>query len=110
MLEPMDDEELEKLREEKLDELQDEGEEDARENRKKQVKQLAAQYLTKDAKSRLGNIRAADPEKAHALETQIARLGQAGQVDRVTDEQLKEILKSLQKDRKGKESNISFRR
>ncbi|MFB6204029.1 MAG: DNA-binding protein [Candidatus Nanohaloarchaea archaeon] len=105
MLETMDDEELEKLREEKLEEMQ-EGEEE-REDRQEQVKQMAAQYLTKKARERLGNIRAADPQKAQALETQIARLGRAGQVDKVTDEQLKEILRSLGGD---KESNISFRR
>lgn len=104
----VDEDELDKLREEKMEQLEDQ--EESRERQQEQVKQMASQYLTKEARSRLGNIRAAKPDLAQSIEMQIARLGRAGQVDRVSDDQLKDILKSLQSERENSESNIKFRR
>jgi len=106
------DEDIDDLREKKKEELkeQQESQEEAVEERKKQIKQQAAQYLTKDAKSRLGNIRAADPEKASSVEMQIVRLGKAGQIDKINDDQLKDILKSIGEEENKNESNIKFRR
>ncbi len=98
--------ELEELRQEKASEI--EQNEEAREKQREQVKQKAAQHLTGEARSRLGNIRAAKPELASAIETQVARLGEMGQVDKVDDEQLKKILKELQGSTE--DTNIRFRR
>jgi programmed cell death protein 5 len=106
------DEDIDDLREEKKKELkeQQESQEGAVEERKKQIREQAAQYLTKEAKSRLGNIRAADPEKASSVEMQIVRLGKAGQIDKINDGQLKDILKSIGEEESKNESNIKFRR
>jgi programmed cell death protein 5 len=106
------DEDIEDIREEKRKELEEqrESQEEAAEERKEQIKQQAAQYLTKEAKSRLGNIRAADPEKASSVEMQIVRLGNAGQIDKINDDQLKDILKSIGEEESKNESNIKFRR
>jgi programmed cell death protein 5 len=109
----MDEDELEKLREEKLDEMQeqsDEEKEEAREKQKESIKQEAYQHMTKDAISRLGNVRTARPELAHAVSAQIARLGKSGRIDKVDDESLKDILRELQKDKEKNQGNISFRR
>jgi programmed cell death protein 5 len=106
------DEDIEDLREQKKKELeeQQENQEEAVEERRKQVKRQAAQYLTSEAKSRLGNIRAADPDKAASVEMQIAQLGRAGQIDKITDDQLKDILRSINEEEKKNESDIKFRR
>ncbi len=106
----VDDEELEKLREERMQDLESEAgdsREDEIEKQKEQVRQQAAKYLTSEAKSRLGNIRAAKPDLASSIEMQIARLGDAGQVDKVNDDQLKDILRKLQNSKD--ESDIKHR-
>lgn len=109
----MDEDELERLREERKEQLQDESS-DAAENqieqRRKQIRQQAAQYLTKDAKSRLGNIRAAQPELASIIEMHIVRLGETQQLDKVTDDQLKQILRSIQQEKSQNQTDIKFRR
>jgi len=109
----MDEDELEKIREKKLKEMQ-EQEEDAEtdaENQRQQIKSMAAPYLTKEAKSRLGNIRAAKPEMTSQIETQIARLGQMGQISKgeITDSKLKQMLKELQNDKEQNSSDIKHR-
>ncbi len=98
--------ELEELRQERASELEES--EDAAQEQREQLKQKAAQYLTGEARSRLGNIRAAKPELASAIETQVARLGDMGQVEKVDDDQLKKILKELQGSTE--DTNIRFRR
>ncbi len=105
----MDDDELERLREEKMKEQAEQAEKDE-EDRRKQVKEMAAQYLSSDARSRLGNVRAANPELARQVETQIARMGEMGRLDEMTDSQLKDILKSVQKEKDDNDSDIKFRR
>ncbi|MFB6213834.1 MAG: DNA-binding protein [Candidatus Nanohaloarchaea archaeon] len=105
----VDDEELEKLKEERRQEIEgSEDREDAVEEQRQQFKEMAAKHLTKDARSRLGNIRAAKPELASSVEMQIAQLGRAGRVDKITDEQLKDILKEVQKS--DEDTDIKFRR
>ncbi len=107
------DDELEKLREEKKKELQEEDEksqEEALEEQRESVKQEAYQHMTKDAISRIGNVRAAKPELAHAVLTQIARLGEMKRIGEVDEESLKEILRELQDEKQEDKGNISFRR
>lgn len=108
----MDEDELEKLREQKRNELegQEQSEEEALEEQRSQVRKQASQYLTKDAKERLGNIRVAQPEIASSIEMQIARLGESGRIEKVTDGQLKDILKSFQNEKDKNSSDIKFRR
>ncbi len=105
----VDDEELEKLREQRRQELQDEESgEKAVDRQRDQIKSLAAKYLTKDARERLGSVRMAKPELASAVEAQIAQLGRMGQVDKIDDDQLKKILKEIQNS--GEDTDIKFRR
>jgi len=106
-----DEDELEKIREQKRKEAQQqESRQQQEKEQREQISKLAAQYLTSEAQSRLANIKAADPDKASAVETQIAKLGQAGQISEMTDDQLKDILKSLQNEKDKNQSNIKFRR
>ena len=112
----MDEDELEKLREEKMNEMQDQPEgqeidpEEQQQQRREQIKQKAAQYLASEAKSRLGNIRAAQPDLASSIEMQIARMGEAGQVKKIDDDELKRILKQIQNEKDENQTNIKFRR
>lgn len=101
----MDEDELEKLREQKRNEIeeQQQSEEEALEDQRDQIKQQASKYLTKNAKERMGNIRVAQPDLASSIEMQIARLGRSGRVEKVTDEQLKDILKSFQSEKEKKQ-------
>jgi len=105
-------EDIEDLRKQKKEEIkeQKETQEEAAEEKRKQIRQQAAQYLTKEAKSRLGNIRAANPEKASSVEMQIARLGKTGQINKINDNQLKDILKSISEEENQNDSDIKFRR
>ena len=109
----MDEDELEKLREEKKEELQqgsDQDHEERLEEQRESVKQEAYQYMTQEAISRLGNVRAAKPELAHAVSAQIARLGEMGRIGEVDDDSLKDILRELQDEKQEDKGNISFRR
>lgn len=106
------DEDIEDIREQKRKELeeQQQDQEEALEERKKRIQQQAAQYLTSEAKSRLGNIRAADPDKATSVEMQIAQLGKTGRINKIDDDQLKDILKSINQEEERNETDIKFRR
>jgi programmed cell death protein 5 len=113
----MDDDELEKLKEEKMGQLQDSEQadqanaEDRLEQRRQQIRQKAAKYLTSEAKSRLGNIRAAQPDLAASIEMQIVRLGDANQLNgKVDDNKLKQILKGIQNEKEQNQTDIKFRR
>lgn len=110
----MDDDELEKLKKQKMQEaaggqdaaaMQEQQEEQAR----KQLKQIASQILTDEAQSRLGNIRAAKPDMAAQIEMQLVQLYRMGQIkDKITDEQLKQILKKLQEEEDSNEPDIKY--
>ncbi|MFB6217199.1 MAG: DNA-binding protein [Candidatus Aenigmatarchaeota archaeon] len=111
----MDEDELEKLREQKKQEIQgseasQEDYEEQVENQKQQIWSQAAQYMTSEAKSRLANVKVANEELAYAVAQQVYRLGNAGQIDTVDDDRMKKILKSLQEEKENSESNIKFRR
>ena len=54
------------------------------------------QILTPEARSRLANIRLTRPEFVDQIELQLIQLAQMGRVKaKITDEQLKELLKKL---------------
>ncbi len=98
--------EIDRLKEERMEELQNQ-EDDESVDQDEVIRQQAAKFLTKDARERLGNIRAADPEKASMLEQQIANLGMAGQIRKIDDDQLKDILKKASDEN---DNDIKFRR
>ena len=106
----MDD--LEELKRKKLQELQRQLQEEA--VRQEQLRQVEEQkrivlksILTPEARSRLTNIKMARPEFAAQIEALLIQLAQAGQVkQRITDEQLKDILRRLS----AKRRDIKIRR
>jgi programmed cell death protein 5 len=113
----MDKDELEEMKKKKLKEKlqQSGGMEDAqaqqemqREQVRKQIKKIASKILTKEARSRLGNLRAAKPEMASQIEAQLVQLHKMGQIkDKITDEQLKQLLKKIQSS--DEDRDIKFR-
>ena len=106
-----EDEELKRLREQRKKELEEsvDSEEEAIEQQRQELKSQASKYLTKDAKERLGNVRVAKPELASAVEAQIAQLGRMGRIEKMGDDELKNILKEVQKS-EDKDTDIKFRR
>lgn len=109
----MDEEELEKLREQKKREKREQAqqEQEREDQQRKQIKQKASKFLTNKAQSRLGNIRAANPDKASSIEMQIAQLGEHGQVNKneVTDKKLKQLLRDLENQKEENQTNITHR-
>ena len=72
-----------------------------------QKKQIMMQILTPEARSRLANIRLTKPEFVDQIELQLIQIAQNGGVQsKVTDEQLKELLKRLS----GQKRNINITR
>ena len=70
---------------------------------KQQIQQLEAivkQTFTKEALERYGNLRAAYPEKAVQLLVILTQAIQQGQLQKVDDSTLKEILKKLTPEKK----------
>ncbi|MDY6769215.1 MAG: DNA-binding protein [Candidatus Nanohaloarchaea archaeon] len=97
----MDEDELEKLKQEKLDQMEgnEVDAEQQQEQIRQQLKQVASQILTDEARSRLGNIRAAKPDLASAIEYQLVQLHKAGQIQgKIDDDQLKRLLKRVQEE------------
>ncbi len=98
-----EEEEIEELRRRRMLELQarlqeQERQEELRRRYEVQKKLALQQILTPEARSRLANIRAAKPEFAEQIELQLIQLAQAGKLaSQITDAQLREILKRVQK-------------
>lgn len=97
--------ELEQIRQKKLQEMQSrleerkqlENQQQAIENQKEM---LLKKILTPEAKSRLTNLKLADPEFAGQLELLILKIYQSGQVSKITDEQLKKVLLKIKGNKK----------
>lgn len=89
--------ELEELRRKKLQQMQEElakqkeAEEQAR-LLELQKELLLKKILTPEAKSRLANIKLANPEFAAQVEVLLIRLYQMGKVTKLTDEEFKQLL------------------
>lgn len=101
----MDDEELERLREEKRKQLEQQAdrqgaaEEAKREQVEAQKKAILRQVLTSEARERLQRIKMARPDKAKRIEQQLIQLAASGRIQqKLTDEQLKKILAESQSD------------
>ena len=101
--------ELEELKRRKLEELkirqaeslQQQSEEQAQ--LQQQIEQLEAvvkQLFTKDALSRYGNLKAAHPEKAVKILVVIGQMMQQGNIQKIDDNMLIEILKQLTPEKK----------
>lgn len=98
----MSDEELEALRQKKLAALkeqaaQEQMQEQAAAEAQAQKEAILRQILTPEARQRLTNVRMVRPQLAEQIEMQLIQLASSGRLrGRVTDEQLKGLLKQLQ--------------
>lgn len=98
----MEDDELEKIREQKRRELEDrqaqqQAQEEAQERREAQKKALLRKTLEPEARERLNAIKMAKPQFGEQVERQLVALAQSGRVQgKIDDEQMKSLLKQLQ--------------
>jgi len=102
----MSEDELEELRRRRLLEMQQRmtREQQETEDQKRleaQKQAVMRRILTPEARQRLTNLKMVKPEFASQLELQLIQIAQQGKVSLpIGDEQLKEILRRLQPDRK----------
>ncbi|MFX0183975.1 MAG: DNA-binding protein [Candidatus Hodarchaeota archaeon] len=109
-----EDPELEALRKKRLTELQ--KEQIAQQQMEEQRRQIENQrqlilkgVLTNEARERLGRIKLANPDYAMTLENQLISLAQTRRIsEKITDEQLKQLLKQLTQTKR--EGKITFKR
>ncbi|MFP4631925.1 MAG: DNA-binding protein [Halobacteriota archaeon] len=99
----MEDDELERIRQEKRQRLQESDGEAAgaeRERAEAMRKSVLRQALEPEARERLNAIKMAKPQKAEQVERQLVALAQSGRLQgKVTEQQLKQILRQLENDR-----------
>ena len=101
----MEDPELEALRQKRMAELQNSqqqavAQQQAAEQRRQQMEvqkqMILRQILTPDARDRLSNIRAANPEICNAVEMQLIQLAQSGRLQGVVnDDMLRNFLRQV---------------
>lgn len=98
-------EDIDEIRQKKLAELQrkmedEKAKEDADKNQQMQKQLILRSILTPEARSRLTNLRLSRPDYANAIEMQLISLAQSGNLrGKVTDLQLKDILRKLARQR-----------
>lgn len=96
---------IDEIRRKRMEELQQQAQQQAYESQQQeqmkqeveaQKKQVMMQILTPEARSRLANIRLTKPDYVNQIEMQLIQLAQRGQIQsKITDDQLKVILKQL---------------
>lgn len=108
----VNDDELEAIRRRKLAELQEKQLEQSREEQKlieAQKQAILRQILTEEARQRLANIKLVKPNLADAVELRLIQLAQQGVIrGKITDPQLKEILRKIQGQKR--DTKIEIRR
>jgi len=108
------DEELERLKAERMSELQARQQQSAEQQRaaadaEAQKQTLMRRLLTPEARQRLANIKMVRPDFGQQLELELVQLAQAGRVPLpITDDQLKKLL--VQIEGQQKKRDISIRR
>jgi programmed cell death protein 5 len=109
MSEDQSDEELQRLREEKMEQLkeqqggeeQQEAMEAQREQAEAQKKAILRQHLTDGARKRLNSVKMSKPEHGERVEQQLVALAQSGRVQgKIDEEKMKELLQELTPDSK----------
>ena len=106
----MSEDELEKLKREKMKKAQrgnNQSREMQEQQARKRLKKIASQILTDEARSRLGNIRVANPDMASTIELRLVQLHKMGSINgKIMDDQLKNMLKKLQENKDS--TNIKY--
>lgn len=73
-----------------------------------QIKVIIDRILSPEARSRLGNIRAANPEYARQIEVLMIQLAQSGRLPKeISDDQFKQILLKIKEGQR--DTKIDFR-
>ncbi|MHA1708138.1 MAG: DNA-binding protein [Candidatus Heimdallarchaeaceae archaeon] len=113
MIEMYEDEELEALRQKKLAQLQEQQRSQVEEEQKAafeaQKQSILRQILTEEARQRLANVKLVRQQLAEAVELRLIQLAQQGAIkEKLNDNQLKEILRKIQGQKR--ETKIDIRR
>lgn len=103
------DEEMERLREERMEKLreqaeqQDEGQsrEAAQQRAEAQKKAILRKHLTDDARQRLNTLKMSKPQVAEQVESQLVAIAKSGRIQgKIDDEKMAELLRELTPDSK----------
>ena len=108
-----DEDEMEAIRQRKIAQLQEQQAAQAQEEQQAaieaQKQSILRQILSEEARQRLANVKLVYPQLAEAVELRLIQLAQQGSIgNKLTDEQLKEILRKIQGQKR--ESKIDIRR
>ena len=106
-----DDEEMEAIRQRKLAQLQKQQASNVQEENQAvldaQKQAILRQILTEEARQRLTNVKLARPQLAEAVELRLIQLSQQNTIsEKISDLQLKEILRKLQGQKRETKINI----
>jgi len=96
---------LEEIKKRKLEELQKQvaqqsNQEQQMQQQVEQLELIVKQAFTKEALERFGNLKSAHPEKAIQILVVLAQAIQSGQLQKIDDTTLKEILKKITPEKK----------
>jgi len=92
---------LEELKQQQIEAIQQQSQEEQQlEQQIQQLEAIVKQALTKEALQRYGNLKAAFPERAVQLLVVLTQAIQSGQITKIDDQALKEILKKLTPEKK----------
>ncbi len=108
------DEELEAIRQRKFAQMQEQqaasqAQEEQQATLEAQKQTILRQILTEEARQRLANVKLVRPQVAEAVELRLIQIAQQGGVkEKINDEQLKEILRKIQGQKR--ETKVEIRR
>ncbi|MHA1592602.1 MAG: DNA-binding protein [Candidatus Heimdallarchaeaceae archaeon] len=109
-----DDDELEAIRQKKLAQMQEQqaasqAQEEQLATLEAQKQSILRQILTEEARQRLTNVKLVRPQVAEAVELRLIQIAQQGGVkEKINDEQLKDILRKIQGQKR--ETKVDIRR
>ncbi len=109
-----DDDELEAIRQKKLAQIQEQqaashAQEEQLATLEAQKQSILRQILTEEARQRLTNVKLVRPQVAEAVELRLIQIAQQGGVkEKINDEQLKDILRKIQGQKR--ETKVDIRR
>ncbi|RXK47377.1 DNA-binding protein [Halorientalis pallida] len=104
-----DDDELERLRQEKMEKLREqqqgqgggEAQEAQRQQAEAQKKALLRQHLTDGARKRLNTVKMSKPQFGEQVEKQVIALARSGRIQgKIDEEKMKDLLSELKPDSK----------